>query len=338
MAKHHEFSPSKLEQIAACPWSYRNCLNWNEETDDAARGTLLHAAIYDETAYAQLSDRDRGMIDFIRAEHVNAKPYDCLEKHHELPVQIVRDGIILSEGILDFLIISADGKAASIKDWKFGGYEVAPADENLQIKAYVCGVFNAFPLVETVYAMVVQPVYGSADYDRQAAFSREQYPAMLDEIAAVIDRAKAATEENACPSAASCRYCNKLACRAFRAKMDRNFEIFAIDPAQLAEPEKAMTVDFADRLLCARREIESIMESKTAAAKKLIIANGGSDNFRVQAGRIAKRTDWKKLVEKYEIPQSEIDAVTTATEGEPYLMPKMRRKPTAAKQLSGGAE
>lgn len=324
-AKHHEFAPSRLERIAGCPWSYRNCIGWtSDDGADAVRGSLLHAAIYDDAAYRLLSDRERGMIDFIRDEHI--KPYANMEHYHELFVQIVMDGVILTEGTLDDLVISADGESASMKDWKFGSYEVAPAAENPQVKAYVCGIFHKFPKVKTVYAMIVQPVYGVADYDQQAVFTRDEYPELLREIASIIHTAKDATEESAAPSAANCRYCNKMACRTFRAKMNRNFDVFAIDPEQLSAEETEMTLDFADRLLCARREIESIMDAKSAAAKKMVIANGGSANFRVQAGRVTKRTDWAKIVEKYEIPQSEIDAATTSIEGEPYLMPRMRRK------------
>lgn len=325
-SKHHEFAPSKLERMAGCPWSYRNCLGWtSDEGSDAARGSLLHAAIYDDAAYRLLSVRERGMIDFIRDEHI--RPYAGMEHYHELLVQVVMDGVILTEGTLDDLVISPDGLSASLKDWKFGSYEVAPAEENPQIKAYVCGIFHKFPKVRTVYAMIVQPVYGSADYDRQAVFTRDQYPELLREIAGIIHTAKNAPEESATPSATNCRYCNKMACRAFRAKMDRNFDVFAIDPEQLSAEDTEMTLDFADRLLCAKREIESIMDAKTVEAKKMILANGGSANFRVQAGRISKRTDWKKIVEAHGIPQSEIDEATTTTESEPYLMPRMRRKP-----------
>ena len=235
--------------------------------------------------------------------------------------------MILSEGTLDYLVISADGESASVKDWKFGSYEVAPAAENPQIKGYVCGVFHKFPKVKVVYAMIVQPVYGSTDYEHQAVFTRDQYPELLQEVSGIIERAKNATEDTAAPSAANCRYCNKMACKTFRARMDRNFEVFAIDPEQLSAVDTEMTLDFADRLLCARREIESMMDAKTDTAKKMILANGGSANFRVQAGRISKRTNWQSLAEKYDIPQAEIDAVTVCTEGEPYLMPRMRRKP-----------
>lgn len=327
--KHHDFAPSKLERIASCPWSYRNCLGWTgEEGSDATRGTLLHTAIYDDTAYNLLSARERGMIDFIRAEHV--QPYAGMEHYHELFVQVTAaDGTILTEGTLDDLVISPDGTYASLKDWKFGSYEVAPAAESWQIKAYVCGVFQKFPKVETVYAMIVQPVYGAADYDKQTEFKREQLPELLREIENVRAAAKDANENAASPSASNCRYCNKMACRTYREKMDRNFAVFAIDPEQLAAADTEMTLDYADRLLCAKREIESIMDAKTAEAKKMILANGGSENFRVQAGRVSKRTDWKKIVEAHGIPQDEIDAATTATESEPYLVPRMRRKSAA---------
>lgn len=335
--KHHEFSPSKLDRLASCPWSYRNCLGWTpDEGDDASRGTLLHAAIYDDDVYRTLTAKEQGMIDFIRDEHV--KPYVGMECYHELFVQIALDGVIITEGTLDFLVISKNGEIASLKDWKFGSYEVAPAEENQQVKTYVCGIFQRFPKVKKVYVMIVQPVFGAADYDKQVVFDRSQLPEMLNEISEIIKRCKAATEDQANPTADNCRYCNKLTCETFRKKMDVNFNIMSIDPDQLSDPEREMTLDFADRLLCAKKEIESIMDAKAELPKKLILANGGSANFRVQDGRISKRTDWKSISEKYKIPQQEIDAATTSTQGDPYLMPRMRRKAGKTKLLKNSEE
>ena len=331
MSKHHEFSPSKLDRLASCPWSYCNCRGWaGEEGDDASRGTLLHRAIYDDAAYANLSGKEQGMIDFIRDEHI--RPYAGMKMYHELFVQLFdAENRLLTEGTADCLILSPDGTKASLKDWKFGSYEVAPAAENMQVKAYVCGVFQKFPKLTTVYAMIVQPVYGSTDYDTQCEFRREQLPELLAEIAAIIDRAKIATEADANSTAENCRYCNKLHCRAFREKMEANFEIMAIRPEELTVEEQEMTLDYADRLVCAEKEIRDAMKRRTDIARKLILAAGGSANFRVQSGRVTKTTAWRKLARDKQISDDEIAAYTTETTGEPYLMPRMRRP----KQLKG---
>lgn len=334
MNTHHEFSPSRLDRIENCPWSYKNCIGWNSESGkDAERGTLLHRAVYDDAAYAELSAKDREIIDSVRAEHIT--PYKGMERYSELFVRVFdEDGAPLTEGTLDDLTISNDGSAASLKDMKFGNYEVDEALENNQIEAYACGIFQKFPKVNTVYAMIVQPVYGVADYDAQCGFKREELPRMLAHIRDIISRAKNATESDAIPSAENCRYCNKENCKAFQRKMVANFDLMAVDPEQLSVSERELTVDFADRLLCAEKEIKAIMKSKTEAAKRLILQANGSANFRVQRGRTTRRTDWDEIARLHGIPEDEITAHTTEKEGEPFLMPRMR-KPKATNSLEG---
>lgn len=327
---HHPLSPSKLDRIAACPWSYKNCLDWEQEgSNDANRGTLLHRAIYEDGVYAALTTADRELINAIRQEHVN--PYIGMERYNELHVQVFdNDGTLITEGTLDDLTISKDGKKASLKDWKFGSYEVTPAEQNRQIKAYVCGVFQRFPKVETVYSLIVQPVYGIANYDNQHQFRREQLPELLHEVREIKRKALVATEFDANPTGDNCRYCNKNSCEAFRRKMAENFSVMAIDPDQLSITEQNMTLDFADRLLCAESEIKAAMKAKTDKARDLILAAGGSASFRVQAGRISKKTDWDAIAEKHGITECEIADHTTEKEGDPYLMPRMRKKKSTA--------
>jgi len=324
---HHPMSPSKLDRIAGCPWSYQNCHGWeSDDGEDANRGTLLHRAIYDDEVYNGLSSKDREMIDAIRDEHI--KPYAGMERYSELSVQVFdEDGRLLTEGTLDDLTISRDGTKANLKDWKFGSYEVSEAEQNKQAKAYVCGVFRRFPKVQVVYVMIVQPVYGMANYDAQCEFRRGQMPELLAEIREIERRAKSATEADANPTADNCRYCNKNRCAAFKAKMAENFSVMTIFPDRLSVEEQEMTVDFADRLLCAESEIKAAMKAKTDKARELLLSVGGSANFRVQAGRVTKKTDWDSIAEKHGITDEEIAECTTEKEGDPYLMPRMRKRP-----------
>jgi hypothetical protein len=273
----------------------------------------------------ELPEKDREMIEYIRDEHI--KPYAEMEHYSELFVQIFdENGELLTEGTLDDLVISPDATQGSLKDWKFGSYEVAPADENLQIKAYVCGIFLKFPQVEKVYALIVQPVYDSADYDAQCVFEREDMPEMLAEIRMVIERGKNSTEADVNPTASNCRYCNKEKCKAFQNKMLTNFDLMTVDPDALSLPEQEMTVDFADRLLCAEKKITAAMKTKSAKAKEIILQAGGSDNFRIRAGRISKRTDWKGLARDKGISAEEIAEYTSESEGKPFVTTRMRRK------------
>lgn len=323
--KHHEFSPSRLARFSSCPWSYKNCLNWDGgETDDAKYGNIMHEAIHDDTVLASLPDRDAELIRNLREEHVNR--FLKYEHYFELPVAVFKEnGEELTFGILDFLYLSPDRKLAGLVDWKFGSQEVESAEKNPQIKAYAAGVFQKFPSVESVFAMVVQPVYGMDDYQKQSPFHRGDLPGILQEIEAVELVAKNATPEDAVPTAANCRYCNKLNCRKYRERMEQNL-VLMDSGNSIAMEDQEMTAEFADRLLCAKKEIELIMEERSKLASKILISRGGSENFRVQSGRVSKKTDWAGLCKHLNIPQETVDSFTETTTGEPYLMPRMRIK------------
>ena len=331
LTHHHEFSPSKMERIANCPWSWRNCKDWkSEDSKDSAHGTLLHRAVYDDEVFDKLSGKDHETIALIRREHV--EPFSGLEHYHELHVD-VRDsaGSVLTEGTLDYLVISPDGKIANLKDWKFGGYEVEKAASNPQLRAYAAGVFQRFPKLEKIFVMVVQPMYNMDDYDSQAEFTRDVLPAFVSEIENVISKAKSATESDASPSAENCRYCNREHCAPFRRKMEANFAVMEISPETLSEKEKIMTVEYADRLVTAEKEIKSIMELKTKPARKCILEHGGSENYRVAEGRITSKTDWKALCSDLGISEEVISRYSESKQGEPYITARMRKKQKPAK-------
>lgn len=326
MEKHHEFAPSSLGRLQGCPWSYHQCKNWVQpESKNALGGRLLHEAVYNDEAFAKLGTSEKNTVTKLRKEHV--EPYAHLEHYHELTVEVfMADGTLLNFGTADFVVISPDGESASLKDWKFGGFEVAKAGENPQMKNYVAGLFQKFPRLKRVFAMIVQPSCGADDYENQAEFKKEHLPELLAELENIVDTAKSSNEAMANPNAENCRYCNKLRCGAYLRQMDENFAIMKADSSILADDEHEMTIEFADRLLCAEKEIKKAMETKVAIAKELVINNGGSPSFSLRNGRITRTTDWKALCEKHGICQEEIDLFTTETQGTPFLAMKMKRK------------
>ncbi len=322
---HHPMSPSKLERLANCPISFKICQGWESPDGDyAERGDLLHRAIYDDGAYSQLPGKEQDMIDLIRREHI--EPYRKLEHYHELYVEIWDGDVLLTAGTLDDLVIL--GELANLKDWKFGSYEVTRAADNRQTKAYVVGIFQKFPQVMVVYVLIVQPVYGYADYDGQAEFHREQLPELIAEIKAVCDRAKNATEADYNCTPDNCRYCNKGNCRVYKEHLWRAAEAFGLEGIEKDFPMEEV-VAHADEMLCKAKLLEKLLDERTSAFKSAILAAGGSANFRVQAGRVTQRTDWSKLCRDHEISNEVIAAYTVESQGEPYLMPRMRK----AKQL-----
>ena len=328
ITRHHEFSPSKLERIENCPPSWKICQNFTGvDGVDAVRGTLMHRAFYDDDALAELSDADKNVILEIRTEHLKPFQKTGIEHYHELYVEVKDDdGTILTAGTADYILISPDGELASLIDFKFGNYEVTPADINPQIWGYAAGVFQKFPQLKTVFALIVQPVYGIGDYEKQAEFKRERLPEIINRIKTIRQKAQTADisdmSQYSC-SADNCRYCNKRGCPRYREWMTVNIELFGV--SQLPDEVAEMTLDYADRVKCASKAIAAEIKPLTELADKVIKTCGGSANFRLCEGRISKKTDWKALCRKHGISEEDIAEFTSESHGEPYLMSRMRK-------------
>lgn len=325
---HHTFSPSKLERIENCPPSWKLCRDFRQEDgNDAARGTLLHRAFHDDAVLAELSEADRKLIGELRGEYVELFLKRGMKVHYELFVTVRdEDGRELTGGTLDILVLSQDETVAQVIDLKFGGYEVTEAKENLQMIAYVAGVFQKFQKVKTCFSLIAQPVFGIGNYDRQAKTERGELPAMLDRIRRAEEAAEKADPADLSlyrPTAGNCRYCNKLACPQYRKWMRTNMEIIGVEelPREVAE----MTVDYADRVKCAGKAIVEEMKGMIDLADRVILDNGGSANYRVCAGRNTRKIDWKELCRKHGITDEEIAEFTTESVGNPYLTTRMRK-------------
>lgn len=325
--KHHEFSPSKLVKFAVCPWSYKNCIGWTSPSgEDAQRGTLMHRAIYDDAAMEELNERDRETILSIREKWISPMEGKGVTHYHELYVEVRNvENTVITAGFIDDLIVSPDGKNGSLIDHKFGNHPVPEAERNPQMWGYVVGAFQKLPKLESLFAYINQPIF-EADYDKQKEYTREDVPGLIEKIEFIVSAAKDATENDAVVNYL-CRYCNREHCPAYRSKMNANLAVLALNEEGkvLSEEDRDMTLDFADRLLCAKRDIESLMDEKCENAKKAVLAAGGSANFKVMAGRTTRRTDWKKLSAEKGITDEEIAQYTTESVGEPYLAAKMRR-------------
>jgi hypothetical protein len=330
---HHPFSPSKLERIENCPPSWKVCMNWQSpELEDAKRGTLMHRAVYDDSALEDLSDSDREIINGIREEYIIPYKKDGFTHYYEIPVSICDPyGNELTSGWIDCLVIDPTGTVGSLIDFKYGNYEVSEASENIQVKTYCAGIFQKFPKLQRLFAQIVQPVYGMASGEKQSEFTRSDLPEVIGRIEKIIDRAKNADVSDLSQyhcSADNCRYCNKLACRAYGEWMTQNMKLLNVDMEAFDSELKEQAIDFADRLLCAKKAIESVMEEKVSNAKSLILAAGGSPNYRVCDGRVSKKTDWRGLCRELSIGEDKVAEYTTEKQGEPYLMVRMRKQPS----------
>ena len=338
--KHHSFAPSSLERIENCPPSWEICKNMlrDDSGKDASRGDLMHRAFYDDSALAELNGKDKEVILALRKEHIEPYPAEKGIKHfHELFVEIKDEtGETLTTGTLDYLIISADEKIGSLIDLKFGSYEVTPAGDNPQIWAYAIGVFQKFPKLEQLFALIAQPVFGIGNFDQQAVFKRSDLPRLIARIKQIEDNAEKADSANFAeyhPSTSDCRYCNKMQCPVHRNWMIENMRVMGLTEHDLPKDVVDMTVEYADRVKLAEKAIKDQMTPLSNMATLAIKNFGGSEHWKVCNGRVTKTVDWKSLCTKYNISDDEIAEFTTEKTGEPYVTARTR-KSTPKKEIA----
>ncbi len=359
---HHEFSPSKSERLKNCPPSYWVCKDWSPlETDDSSHGTLLHKAIYDDESYNQLSSNDKSIIDNIRIEHImpfqDKTLYPNLEHYSELYVEIrdyENNNELITAGTCDDVMVN--GNIASLKDWKFGSYEVTNAQENMQIKEYVIGLFQKFPNVHTIYAVIIQPCYWDGNFDdKQAVFTRDMLNDLIEEIKQIKEKCLNSDindfKQYSC-NTDNCRYCNKNACKVYNQNLLIAAQSYGIDVLNEKLPSEEL-LHYSDDMLCKAKILKDMIEEKEKICKNVILKAGGSTNFVVVDGRKSKKIDWNAIVNELArkyihviarlkkwyliIPieylenksKSFIDKIiskhTKENQGEPYVKTRMRK-------------
>lgn len=155
MTTHHEFSPSALPRLYACPGSHKLSLSAEPTPPgpDAAEGTMLHKAVYDRVTYDGLDGEQREAVDFAR-QYLELEPW--ADTHHELHVAVMDGMDLLTAGTADVVQVDRSGGRGRVVDWKFGRIEVEDAADNLQLAAYSLGAAQRWGL-RAVGAVVVQP-------------------------------------------------------------------------------------------------------------------------------------------------------------------------------------
>ena len=87
-----------------------------------------------------------------------------------------------------------------------------------------------------------------------------------------------------------------------------------------------MTIDFADKILLAAKEIKNILKTKEDEASKFILANGGSEHFRIASGRKTTKVNWDAVCEKFNITEKDLEEFTDIKIGEPYISLKTKKQ------------
>jgi Protein of unknown function (DUF2800) len=181
---HAQYSPSTLAMLERCP-GFRNR---NEKNFSSERGDRIHDAL-EQGALKKLDEDERAIAQMCQ-DHIDAL---IQEKRPAIPKPDFRErtvNIDLGAGVKTFgtpdrgLIY---GTHAEIFDYKSGRLEIKDAKENAQAFAYVIGVFQTFPELETVTFTFLVPQRGEVF---EHTFSRDDISNMALRLNTIIRRAE----------------------------------------------------------------------------------------------------------------------------------------------------
>jgi hypothetical protein len=197
---HHQFGPSGLKLLEMCA-GYRSDPNKDPHPVTEA-GSRCHDALETGDDSLLQGDDEHALVAMVRRWEAKNVPADRGVDIRE-PRLHIGD---LTYGYADRLIIRKH--QAWLIDYKFGYEPVERAEENLQGMAYTLGVFEAYPHVQAVRVVFLQP---RLDYVTTCVWERSQSTSLLARIARVISRAKADRESDRVAGYLPCLYCGRKA-------------------------------------------------------------------------------------------------------------------------------
>ena len=281
---HHIHGPSTLKNKAICPgWTNDK----NSDTTFADEGTLLHHA------------SETGSLEGLNAEQVSCV-MPCLSLCEKLEKGAME---VLKEFRLSILngktfgtcdrIIRRHRTHAEVLDFKFGRNDVDPAKENVQGWAYMLGVFEKWPELDTVRVWFALP---RLDKVSSHTFSRKDLPKIRATVATIIDRCIAYEKTKDVSmlnrTEYGCLYCgSKLTCPKFLEYTLGTITKYA--PLEVVdEVHSSVITDPAamSRLFTASKILEKMVESVKQHAMQLANEHGGLPGY-----EIAERAGTRKL-------------------------------------------
>ena len=323
-SSHAFASPSTLAAIQLCPYSAKCCENWIQPPSEAAeRGRLLHKAVYDDDVFNSLPDDDRLIISSIRKDFV--EPCSGMEVYFELPLSLYDpDGNVITSGTLDFLAIN--NNVGMLNDWKFGGGFVPPFNSNPQLKAYVGAAFQKFPQLDVIFTMPVQPALG-INFDLQAEVPRSDLDSLVSFVSSIVTSARNATPEDASPRSDACRWCNRNGCPAYQKAMSSALAAFNAPSLDDSLPDLPSSdlVTYCDDKLQQLDLIEPFIKDCKAAYKRVLLAAGGSANYKLTKPVERKSVDYKSFLSDKGFSSDDLQPYTTVKICEPSLIRKSKK-------------
>ena len=218
------------------------CYEPTEFSDNTAaeEGTMLHSAV------------EMGNISLCEDDDQEFLVTRCIEYQDELVKQYNPEKVVvaheqhvviedLTRGTFDLLIYD-DGPKADLLDWKFGRLPVTEAEKNVQVQAYVLGVFLKPELthIQEVTAHLVCP---RQDEVTTAVYLREKKDLLYERINAIIlsvmDEEKSERlNEKGCRMCGRKAKCQAMTSTALTVASNLNLPLpVEFEPGKLVRPE-----------------------------------------------------------------------------------------------------
>tara|TARA_B100001175_G_scaffold317444_1_gene334396 strand:- start:989 stop:2107 length:1119 start_codon:yes stop_codon:yes gene_type:complete len=207
-SQHHELGPSTLKYVEICP-GYRSS---NETNVFAEEGTMLHTAA--ETG--DLSGLNEEQTEAVVLCLKYLEPYESIAdkilKELKVPIRYAgKKGIF---GSVDRTIIK--GTHVEVADFKFGRSEIDGADINIQGQAYLLGVMDKYPQLQTATVHFIIP---RRDEIHTHDYTRADMDTIRLRIQVIVEKAQSETPDLR-PNTEGCRFCkHRLSCTALSDKL-----------------------------------------------------------------------------------------------------------------------
>lgn len=226
---HAKESPSSLKTLDLCP-HFAQTSDEDQDKSFAEEGTLLHNSVEDavkklikERAFIlnwdeldlsafidqELQPEQHGVVaSAVKQVHMLLNRYPDAQVYLENRL----DAFGITWGTGDFVMVL--GPTAWLRDWKFGRREVCKSEHNLQLWAYVLGVFCKFPEVVHVTGAIFQPRLD--DEMEPYTFTRAQIPILAERVSNIVTRRRLVRDNpEALPEAYTvsdaCEFCSAIA-------------------------------------------------------------------------------------------------------------------------------
>ena len=258
---------SRLESMNACPGFIKDIFERN--MDAADDGKAIHKAIEDGIVPEDFSSEQREMVEWCDAvlnialgdvlppDGVSAPPAFKGDLHHEYELAIP---FIIKPGYIDALILFCDN-TATIIDWKTGRNKQAHPSENLQFRAYACGVWMQNPALKSIEIIAAYPRMKLVE---RATFLYPDFTATMEKLAEISWLAK--NYSGKLTPNEDCGFCGRAStCPALTASCLKVAAVCGIDLPPGLDPN-LVPLDRLD-VLAFMRDIGSQMEDWYDAVK-----------------------------------------------------------------------